>query len=80
LHGGDETGEASKIKQVAYIASLTRCMLGAGGMANYVVRASTCYAFFIFPYQLSQTLPQTLFVWQVPADSAALSKAARFYV
>jgi hypothetical protein len=36
LHGGDETGEASKFKQIAEISSITLDMLGAGGMANYV--------------------------------------------
>jgi hypothetical protein len=34
LHGGDETGEASKLKQIAKISSITLDMLGAGGMAN----------------------------------------------
>jgi hypothetical protein len=42
LHDGDETGEASKLKQIAKTASITLGMLGAGGMANYVVRAATC--------------------------------------
>jgi len=42
LHDGDETGEASKLKQTAKISSITLGMLGAGGMANYVVRAATC--------------------------------------
>jgi hypothetical protein len=44
LHGGDETGEASKLKQIVKISSITLGMLGAGGMANYVVRAATCQA------------------------------------
>ena len=42
LHDGDETGEASKLKQTAKISSITLGMLGAFGMANYVVRAATC--------------------------------------
>ena len=42
LHDGDETGEASKLKQIAKTASITLGMLGAGGMANYVVRAANC--------------------------------------
>jgi shikimate 5-dehydrogenase len=42
LHGGDETGEVSKLKQTAKVSSITLGMLGAGGMANYVVRAATC--------------------------------------
>jgi hypothetical protein len=42
LHDGDETGEASKLKQIAKTASITLGILGAGGMANYVLRAATC--------------------------------------
>jgi hypothetical protein len=43
LHGGDETGEASKLKQTAKISSITLGMLGAGGMANYVARVRFAY-------------------------------------
>jgi hypothetical protein len=42
LHDGDETGEASKVKQIAKTASINLLMLGAGGMTNCVIRAATC--------------------------------------
>jgi len=42
LHDGDETGEASKLKQIAKAASIYLGMLEAGGMATYVVRAANC--------------------------------------
>jgi shikimate 5-dehydrogenase len=46
-----------KKKQIAYISSITLVMLGAGGMANCVVRAATCQVekIFIFERRLRRT-------------------------
>jgi hypothetical protein len=42
LNDSDETGGSSNLKQIAKTASITLGMLGAGDIANYVVRAATC--------------------------------------